>query len=233
MKKRPSSLVNKVTAADPCFYKELLDHMSDGVYFVDLERRIQYWNQGASRLTGYEAADMIGKRCQDNILCHVDETGKLLCQDGCPLTASIADGGFHDAKVFLLHEQGRRVPVHVRVQPIRHAGGTIVGAVEIFSDDSAQSDVLRATEELNRLAFLDHLTEQPNRRFLEMSINTALREYRVHHDPFGVLMIDIDRFKNINDTYGHGCGDRTMQEVAKTLAGLVAPHGHSWALGRR
>ena len=222
-KRRSNVPVEKIAMADPGFYKELLDHMSDGVYFVDRERRIQYWNEGACRLTGYQAKDIVGRFCHDEILCHVDYTGKRLCQEGCPLSACMADGKQREASVFMRHEQGRRVPVHVRVQPIRRADGTIAGAVEIFNDDSAQSEALRKAEDLNRLAFLDHLTKLPNRRFLEMSLSTALSEYQVHHDPFGVMMIDLDQLKNINDTFGHGCGDRALQEVAKILAGSLRP----------
>jgi diguanylate cyclase (GGDEF)-like protein/PAS domain S-box-containing protein len=207
--------------ADPGFYKELLDHMSDGVYFVDRDRCIQYWNEGAYRLTGYQAKDVVGRRCQDNILCHVDYAGKRLCLEGCPLSACIADGSPREANILLRDKQGRRVPVHVRVQPIRGADGTIAGAVEIFSDDSAQIEAQRKTEALNRLAFLDHLTKLPNRRFMEMSLSTALSEYQVHHDPFGVMLIDLDELKNINDTFGHGCGDRALLEVANTLAGSL------------
>ena len=209
--------------ADPGFYKELLDHMSDGVYFVDRERRILYWNEGAYRLTGYKSEEILGKRCQDDILCHVDSTGKQLCHDGCPLSASIEDGGLHQANVFLRHKYGRRVPVNVRVQPIRDAEGGVIGAIEIFSDDSAQHEARRKTEALERMAFLDYLTQLPNRRFLEMSIRTALTEFEVHKDPFGVLLIDLDSFKTINDSFGHSCGDRALQEVAKTLTGSLRP----------
>jgi PAS domain-containing protein len=92
----PQKAQNLVPMIGPGFYKELLDNMSDGVYFVDRERRIVYWNEGASRLTGYAAEDILGKHCQDDILCHVDLDGKHLCQEGCPLSASIddRDGGF-------------------------------------------------------------------------------------------------------------------------------------------
>lgn len=212
-----------MTPADPGFYKELLDHMSDGVYFVDRERRIQYWNEGAHRLTGYTAEELMGKCCQDDILCHVDYAGRRLCREGCPLTATIADGDSHEASVFLRHKQGRRVPVSVRVQPIRDPEGAIVGAIEIFSDDSARTEAQRKTEAMNRLAFLDHLTQLPNRRFLEMSLRTALVEFQEHNDPFGLLMIDLDGFKGINDSFGHSCGDRALQEAAKTLTGSLRP----------
>jgi diguanylate cyclase (GGDEF)-like protein/PAS domain S-box-containing protein len=209
--------------SDPGFYKELLDHMSDGVYFVDRDRRILYWNEGAFRMSGYTAQELVGRSCQDDILCHVDYEGKRLCQDGCPLSASIDDGGSQEAHVFLRHKEGRRVPVTVRVEPLREADGSIVGAIEIFSDDSAQTEARRKTEAMKRLAFLDHLTQLPNRRFVEMSLSTSLAEYQVHKDPFGVLVFDLDKFKTINDSYGHECGDRALQEVAKTVVGSLRP----------
>ncbi len=205
------------------FYRGLLDNIGDGVYFVDRERRILYWNEGATRLTGYKAEELLGKCCQDDILCHVDHTGKRLCHDDCPLTATISDGVFHEANVFLRHKQGRRVPVSVRVQPLRAADGSIIGGIEIFSDNSAEIEARRKTEAMERLAFLDQLTQLPNRRFMEMSIQTALSEYAVHKDPFGVLMIDLDGFKTINDGFGHNCGDRALQEAAKTLTGSLRP----------
>ena len=85
---------------DPGFYKELLDQMSDGVYFVDRERRILYWNEGAFRLSGYKAEEMVGRLCQDDILCHVDASGRRLCHEGCPLSASVEDGGSREARFF-------------------------------------------------------------------------------------------------------------------------------------
>lgn len=210
-----------VTPTDPNFYKELLDHMSDGVYFVDRDRRILYWNEGAFRLTGYKSEELVGQCCQDNTLRHVDAAGHNLCQDGCPLTASISDGTLHEAPLFLRHKQGRRVPVSVRVQPIRAADGSIVGAVEVFSDDTAQHAARRKTEEMERLAFLDQVTRLPSRRYLEMSLQTALNEYHVHNDPFGLLVIDLDQFKAINDRFGHATGDGALQEVARTLTGAL------------
>jgi len=207
--------------SDANFYKELLDHMSDGVYFVDRDRRILFWNDRATRLTGYKAEEVMGRSCQDEVLCHVDGNGNRLCEDGCPLTATIADGEAREAQVFLQHKKGRRVPVLVRVQPIHGDDGSVVGAVEIFSDESARIAAARKTKEMERLAFLDQLTQLPNRRYLEMSVRTALAEFQVHGDAFGVLVIDVDHFKAINDGFGHSTGDKALQEAARILTGAL------------
>ena len=202
---------------DSEFYKKLLDHMSDGVYFVDPDRRITYWNEGAIRLTGYSPEEIAGRHCQDDILCHVDYEGKELCHRGCPLAASISDAKGREARVFLRHKQGRRVPVVVRVQPLLSADGNVVGGIEVFSDDTAQAEARRKIEEMKRMAFLDQLTQLPNRRFIEISLHTALSEFHEHRSPFGVLFIDLDRFKEINDSLGHATGDLVLKETAKSL----------------
>lgn len=214
---------NPFVPTDPAFYKDLLDHISDGVYFVDRELRVLYWNEGAHRLTGYKAEELLGKCCQDDILCHLDHSGRKLCAKDCPLAASISDGSSYEASVFLRHKLGGRVPVSVRVQPMRETDGTIIGAIEIFSDDSAEVEAHRKTEAMIRLAFLDHLTQLPNRRFMEMSLQTALGECQVHKDPLGVLVIDLDEFKAINDNFGHTSGDRALQKAATTLVGSLRP----------
>ena len=74
------------------FYKKLLDNLYDGVYFVDKDRKITYWNKGAERITGYAADEVVGKHCFDNILMHTDNGRESLCQGICPLAGAIADG---------------------------------------------------------------------------------------------------------------------------------------------
>ncbi len=118
---------------DDGFYKSVLDNLFDGVYFVDSERKITYWNKAAERITGFFEAEVVNLSCYDKILNHVDETGKQLCLNGCPLAEVLKDGNLREADVFLRHKAGHRVPVSIRITPI-YDGDRIVGAVEIFSD---------------------------------------------------------------------------------------------------
>jgi len=102
---------------DKKFYQDLLDQISDGVYFVTLDRRITYWNGGAERITGYGAHEVLGHRCSEGILRHVDDTGQQLCLHGCPLAAVMKDGRPREAHLYLHHKDGHRVPVTVRPRP--------------------------------------------------------------------------------------------------------------------
>ena len=205
------------------FYKELLDNLYDGVYFVDNERKITYWNNGAERLTGYAATEAVGRHCFENFLVHVDEGGCALCVSGCPLASTIADGQRREGEVYLRHKLGHRVPVSVRAAPIVNEAGHIIGAVEVFSDVSAKKYIERRAGELANLAYRDVLTGIPNRRYVELKVQQAIQEAEEFGRGVGLLMIDVDHFKQVNDTYGHAIGDDALRAVCNTLTHNLRP----------
>ncbi len=199
------------------FYKTILDNLYDGVYFVDSHRTITYWNKSAESITGYKGPDIIGRHCWDNILMHVDMEGGSLCLGPCPLVRSMKEDAMLEQEVYLRHKDGHRVPVLVRASPIKNGKGRIIGAVEIFSDNSPRIDLEHKVEELQKLTMLDQLTGLGNRRYAELTMDNKLDEMRRYDWNFGVLFMDIDNFKKINDTYGHETGDKVLQMVARTL----------------
>lgn len=202
---------------DDRFYKFILDNLYDAVYCVDRDRTITYWNKGAERLTGYTADYVLGQSCKDGILYHVDSEGRPLCEGRCPVAKTIVDGQIREEEIFLHHKDGHRIPIRTRVAPLNNGGGRIVGAVEIFSDNSAKLAALQRISELEEKTLLDPLTGLANRRYIEMTLHDKLNEMARHGWAFGVLFIDLDHFKQINDRHGHDVGDKALRMVANTL----------------
>lgn len=195
--------------------------MYDGVYFTDLSRKITYWNRGAERITGYGQNEVMGTFCRDHILMHVNDEGVVLCTDLCPLAKTIHDGSVREADVYLHHRDGHRVPVTIRVNPIYDPQGDVIGAVEIFTNSSSKIAALEKIKEWQEAAYIDPLTSVGNRRYTEIVLKNVFDDYCNQGLPFGLLFIDIDHFKQVNDTYGHPVGDRVLQMVAQTLSSNV------------
>lgn len=206
---------------DDSFYKTLLDDLHDGVYFVDRNRKITYWNKGAERITGYKATEVIGRSCADNILVHVDKDGHSLCSAICPLENTMNGGRERNENLFLHHKDGHRVPITTRVIPIYDDQGSMIGGVETFTDNTPAAVALERLVELERLAYVDALTGLANRRYAEITLNARIEELQRYGWRFGVLFIDIDRFKDVNDKYGHDLGDEVLKVVARTLQNSV------------
>lgn len=204
-------------------FQKVIDNMYDGLYLVDRERRIVYWNHAAERISGFSAAEVVGKLCADSVLNHVDGFGNELCKSTCPLAATIADGQSRDVEVYLHHKEGHRLPVSVRTAPIRDARGTITGAIELFTDISFHNALQLQLEEWKKVALMDPLTELANRRQLEMQLHARLHELQRNEISCGVLFIDIDNFKQVNDRYGHDIGDQVLRTIANTLTATIRP----------
>jgi PAS domain S-box-containing protein len=199
------------------FYKDIIDNLSDGVYFVDRDRVITYWNRGAERITGYHASQTLGRACRDNLLNHISGKGDPLCLTDCPLAAVMEDGKEREAEVFLHHADGHRVPVVIRASPIRDRNGEIIGAVETFSNNSNMVDTRSKLRALRREITTDALTGVGNRKFLEGRLDALIAEYKNNPGAAGLLFMDVDHFKLVNDTFGHNTGDIVLRMVAKTL----------------
>lgn len=206
---------------DESLFEGLVDNLTEGIYFLDRSRRITYWNRGAERLTGYAADEVLGRCCADNLLQHMDPKGRLLCNDGCPMDATMRDGRERAAEVFLHHKEGHRVPITVRAIPIRGANGEIVGAVEVFNDISGQALAAERVRELEALSLIDPLTGAGNRKYSEIQLASRLAENKRHGLGFGLLLVGVDGFEGLGGRHGPSAGGDALRVVGRTIGGAL------------
>lgn len=197
--------------------KYIFDNSYEGIYITDRDRKIAYWNPVSEKLSGYKVHEVVGSYCHDNILDHTNQCGMNLCKDGCPLDALLKDGVIREAKVFLKHKNGYRVPINVRGIPFKNNKNEIIGAIEFFNETSERESVLEKIKNLESQAFLDHLTQLPNRRYIENFIKIKFEEYLLNNQSFGIVFMDVDHFKSVNDTYGHKIGDLVLETISKSF----------------
>lgn len=204
-------------------YKRIVENLHDGLYFVDQNRVITYWNKEAEKITGYSADEVVGKRCMDNILTHVDSDGNSLCKGRCPIAETIQDGKPREAEVYMHHKDGHRIPISIRISPLTDENDNIIGGVELFTDISNYASNELRVKELTKLALLDNLTQLANRNYIEKEIQSRFEEKKRFNIPFGILFMDIDHFKDFNDNYGHDVGDAVLKFVANTFVANNRP----------
>ena len=200
------------------FFRILLNQLSDGVFFVDRDRTILYWNRGAERLTGCLAKEMIGKKCSDNLLDHIDGQGVNLCEGKCPMLQTLSDGREREAELYLKHRAGHRVPVLVRVMAIRDSQDRITGAVQIFRDNSPKIMFQERIKELEKASFFDPATGLGNRQYIETHLKGKLGKLKRYAEPFAVLCLGIDGFEQLNAP-----GHHSKMDAVKML-GRVLTH---------
>jgi PAS domain S-box-containing protein len=146
----------------------VLDSLNVGVYVTDRSRKVVYWGKAAERITGWPASQVVGKRCHEEVLCHVDKDGHQLCgEEHCPLYRCMVTGQSSTVPiiVFALKREGGRVPLQVTVAPLRDREGAVVGGVETFRDLSQEYADTNRAQKIQRLSLQHEVPADPRIRF--------------------------------------------------------------------
>ena len=196
---------------------QLFETLFDGVMQIDVKGRITLWNKAAERISGYPSEKLIGKNIQKQPAKHVNEDGRELPDGLIPLLSTINDGITRQSLAYIKHYEGYRVPVITRTLAIFDAKGNISGGIEIFNDNRALIATLKESQKTSETVLFDPLTRIGNRPHIETKLRLAIDDYHLKNSRFGILFIDIDHFKNFNDTYGHLLGDKVLRMVANSL----------------
>ncbi len=193
--------------------RQILNNLADGVYITDADRKILFWNQAATRITGWPAEQVVGRTCFDNLLIHADKDGHQLCGDErCPLHRAIKTGQINQEPllVFAQHKLGDRVPVEVSVAPVYDAQGQVIGGIEVFRDVSVLMEDFRRARLIQQSALGPTLPHDPR---LEFHVCYTPAEV-VGGDFYCVEAVDDSRYAiMVADVMGHGLASAlyTMQ----------------------
>ena len=195
----------------------LLESSTEGIFGTDTQGRITFINPAAARMLGFEASELVGKN-NHQLIHHSRPDGSALPEEHCYMLRAAQKGEIHNisSEVFW-NKDGSSFPVEYWATPIRHKD-VIEGAVITFHDISER---LQAEQEIQYLAFHDPLTRLPNRFLFVEELRQMLAEVQRSKRPFALHVLDLDHFKDVNDSLGHPVGDELLCAVAERIGGVV------------
>jgi len=189
----------------------LLDLSRDGIYVIDKDQRLTWWNKGAELLYGYSTDEAIGHIAYELLQTDYPLSGRNAFEE---IFQTLLHSGSWEGELTQLTKDGNRVTVLSRwVLDIEYD--------EVLITNTNITELKRNQEKIEYLATHDDLTGLPNRRLLEDRINHAIIQCERNGGHVGVLFLDLDRFKIINDSLGHDMGDKLLNEVSQRLVKSV------------
>lgn len=192
------------------FLQEITSHMGEGLVVMDTKGRLTYMNLEAERLLQWSQEDLLGKNIHD--LIHRKQDGSLFPYEECPCKKSCELGQvFRIKEDWFIRKSGGLFPVSYVATPF-FENGEISGTIMVFQDISQQK---KDQELIQYMAFHDELTTLPNLRYVKDKMIEMLQQQPLQK--FALLVLDIDRFKNMNEALGHSFGDLILQAVAARL----------------
>ncbi|MCE5306240.1 MAG: sensor domain-containing diguanylate cyclase [Acidobacteriales bacterium] len=207
----------------PEIYEAILDCLEDGVYLVDRENRIVFWNRGAERITGFQRHEVLGRSCTKQILSHSRLDGTPLCGPACPLMRTLHDGQTRNLDLFLRHRDGHCIPVRTRTAAIHTASGEWIGVAEVFARNSEAADHQGGrTCGVSAPGCLDALTGAADRAYASTYLAQQISEFEAYGLPLSVLRVDIDGLREVNHSRGREAGNAVLRLLARTLAESLA-----------
>lgn len=191
---------------------QVIDNASEGVMITDPEGIIQSVNPAATKITGYEPEEIVG---------HTPSILKSGRQDSAfytELWTSIRNDGMWQGELWNRRKNGDVYPQWLNISSIKDEHGDVTHYVGIFNDTTVQHE---SRERLRKLAYEDSLSGLPNRQFFNEQLDSALVHAQRVGSSLAIMYMDLDHFKEINDTLGHTYGDRLLRLVAERLRGCL------------
>jgi PAS domain S-box-containing protein len=206
-----SSLLN-----NPKLFRHLVEDLPFGIYIVDQDRRICFWNHGAERITGHLAHEVVG-HILDDVVQTCDQDGNRLSDEQRPVRMTIQEREARQCMASYLHKGGHRVAVKIRTRPIVEYGDygdTIGGASVLFEEALADREDLA---ELPMYGCLDATTGIPSRRLTRAVLNECIAGAEESHLGFGVVRIRLLGLEEFRTKHGPQAVVPFLRTAAHTL----------------
>lgn len=200
-------------------FQAIVDRIDSGVYAVDLEGKISYWNYGAEKISGFLSQEVLGRACRDSILVEYDDHNPVMRVHHCPLEG-VRHGAPQEVMTYLRHRSGHVVPVRLWTMALKNRAGDIVGAVKVFSEKTAVPE-LRDESSRTRVEDLDAETGVPSRVSIEAFLREQIEACTKQGLVCGVIVIRLDCFDDFRHGHGMEAGNAIIREVARTLKDMV------------
>ncbi|MBI3713960.1 MAG: EAL domain-containing protein [Burkholderiales bacterium] len=184
-------------------HTQIMDHIHESVITMDLAGFILSWNAGAERLFGYSAAEALGRNVL--FLYESEESVDAISKD------SFLENGGREMEVRRRKKTGEIFWASLSLSTLFDEAKRPIGMIGYLSDITGRKC---SEEKINHLAYYDSLTDFPNRTLFKKLVDSAIGQSQRNDSTISIMFIDLNRFKLINDTLGHGVGDQLLKQVA-------------------
>jgi diguanylate cyclase (GGDEF)-like protein len=204
-------------------HQRLLENMYDAVIFLDANLQVVLWNRGAERLTGIGGATILQRPFEPVVIKMRDERGRVISEGKCPVAHAVRTGVQSLRRLVIASRNGRDLAVDAHLIPVVGPDGVTQGVTVLMHDASGEASLEERCHHLYEQAIRDPLTQLANRAEFDRVHSLFVEAHLERHLPCSLIMCDIDRFKDVNDTFGHPAGDQAIRGIAQLMKNLCRP----------
>ncbi|MHB1286093.1 MAG: EAL domain-containing protein [Leptospirales bacterium] len=213
------SLLQSTLQQDHAKVQSILDSLSDGVIVVDLSIRVKYLNFSAEAMLGYRLDEILDQPLEGILPGRDDSDPHARLNFSSSLQRFLERNDFRDLKDdYLVRRDGRKIAVEETISLLRDREGNATGLVVMLRDATLRRELLKR---LNLQAYYDNLTGAYNRVSFNEKLKQAIARSVRARTSLAVVMLDLDGFKEVNDSLGHSAGDELLRGVSSRLTGLL------------